>query len=88
VRLKCADASVHPSTAGLLMSELPGRVDSATTFGDAGALEPDVYVLVRHRIVDLTGLIGKEQMLSLLRTELERVTPAEPAVAIISRKQL
>ncbi len=87
VRLKCGHADVHASTAGQAVTDLGRFIDEATTYGDAGGLEPDVYIIVHHRIIDLTGLMGKEQMLSLLRTELERFAPQEPAVVVLSRKQ-
>ena len=86
IRLKCGHAAVHPCTTQASVTDLGRLIDEATTFGDAGGLEPDVYVLIHHRIVDLTGLVGKDQMISLLRTETERVAPSEPAVVLISRK--
>jgi N-methylhydantoinase A len=87
VRLKCVHAAVHSCTTSSAVSDLARLIDEYTSFGDAGGLEPDVYVLVRHRIVDLSGLVGKDQMVSLLRTEVERFEPLEPAVVLISRKQ-
>jgi len=86
IRLKCAHADVYPCTITSAVSEFSTLIDAFTTFGDAGGLEPDVFVLAGHRIIDLSGLVGKEQMLSLLRTETERFAPAEPAIVLISRK--
>jgi N-methylhydantoinase A/oxoprolinase/acetone carboxylase beta subunit len=87
VRLKCSQASVLTCSVRSAVSDLGGLIDEATTFGDAGGLEPDVYVLVGHRIIDLTGLVGKEQMLSLLRTETERFAGTETAVVLAARKK-
>ena len=87
VRLKCAHAAVHSCTTSSAVSDLARLIDEYTSFGDAGGLEPDVYVLVRHRIIDLSGLVGKDQMVSLLRSEVERFDPTDSAVVLISRKQ-
>jgi len=87
VRLKCTHAAVHSCTTASAVSDLARLIDESTSFGDAGGLEPDVYVLMRHRIIDLSGLVGKDQMVSLLRSEAERFEPSEPAVVLISRKQ-
>lgn len=86
VRLKCAHADVHQYAISSVVAEFGTLIDACTTFGDAGGLEPDVFVLAGQRIIDLSGLVGKEQMLSLLRTETERFAPAEPAIVLISRK--
>jgi len=61
-------------------------VDDMTVYGDAGALHPDVFVLVSGRIVDLSGLTSKDQILSLLRVETESFSGNEPAIALIARK--
>jgi len=87
VRLKLSHAEVNEGTISSLLTGFTKLVDEFTTFGDAGGLEPDVFVLVRHRIIDLSGLVGKDQMLSLLRTELERFDSSEPALVLISRKE-
>jgi N-methylhydantoinase A/oxoprolinase/acetone carboxylase beta subunit len=86
VRLKCPRAVVHPGTVASVLSDFAGIIDEFTTFGDAGGLEPDVMVLAGHRIVDLSGLVSKDQMLSLLRAETERFAGSETAVALISKK--
>jgi hypothetical protein len=86
IRLKSPHAEIYQRTVAATVSEFGSLVDAFTTFGDAGGLEPDVFVLAGPRIIDLGGLVGREQMLSLLRVEAERFDPGEPAILLLSRK--
>jgi N-methylhydantoinase A len=86
VRLKLPDAWVYGGRIGELLSRLAQLVDEFTMFGDAGGLQPDVFVALSGRIIDLSGLTTKDQVISLLRTEAEGFSADEAAVAILSRK--
>ncbi|HAE38260.1 MAG TPA: hypothetical protein DCG57_06425, partial [Candidatus Riflebacteria bacterium] len=63
---------------------LGNLIEELTVFGDAGGLHPDVFCIVSGRIIDLSGLVSKDQILSLLRAELERFSADEPAIALVS----
>lgn len=58
-----------------------------TTYGDAGALLPDIYLLIGRKIIDFTGLILESQILSLLDIETKNILPTEDAVVIASQKK-
>lgn len=85
VRLKLRDADVHPATVRTVTAELGPMVEDRTAYGDAGGLLPDVFVLVSGRIIDLSGLASREQIVALARAETETFPAEEPAVAILSR---
>ncbi len=87
IRLKLSDAVVRTGVVGTIPSQLHQLVDEFTMYGDAGALQPDVYVLVVGRIVDLSGLINKEQVLSLLQAETESFSRDETAIVLVSKKE-
>jgi N-methylhydantoinase A/oxoprolinase/acetone carboxylase beta subunit len=87
IRLKLNNGRVHAGTVSNLAAGLSGLIEELTMYGDAGGLQPDVFVIVSGRIVDLSGLVSKEQVLSLLRTETEHYGPAEHAIALVSKKQ-
>lgn len=86
VRLKLSDCSLKTGTVSTISSTLGQLIDDLTIFGDAGGLNPDVFVIVSGRIVDLSGLVSKDQVLSLLRAETERFHPEEAAIALVSKK--
>lgn len=87
VRLKLNDCYTHASTVANLPSGLNQLIDEFTMYGDAGGLQPDVFVIVSGRIIDLSGLVSKEQVLSLLRTETQSFSANENAIALVSKKQ-
>jgi N-methylhydantoinase A len=86
VRLKLLDAMPIASTQSQILGDLSRAIEEQTTFGDAGGLPPDVFVLVSGRVIDLSGLASKEQTLTVLRAELERFSATETVVALVSEK--
>jgi len=84
IRLKLADATTRAGTVATIYGMMSDLIEELTMFGDAGGLHPDVFCVVAGRILDLSGLVGKEQILSLLRVELERFGGDEPAVALMA----
>ncbi len=87
VRLKLTDCTVNAGDVSSMHSALGKLVDEFTMYGDAGGLQPDVFVVVSGRIIDLSGLVSKDQVLSILRAETQNVSPHEPAVALVAGKQ-
>lgn len=88
IRLKLEDARAQPDRVSGLPSTLSRLIDELTTYGDAGALQPDLFVIVSARIIDLSGLATKDQMLSLLRAETESYGNNEPVIALVAHKRL
>ena len=88
MRLKLADAATARGPLSVLLAQLSALVDDMTTFGDAGGLMPDVFLAVAGRIVDLSGLATRDQVLSLARAESDTLGADEDAVAILARKRL
>lgn len=56
-----------------------------TIYGDAGKEMPDLFVIYRGRVLDMSGLINMDQILSLLQIELNSVSDEEPIAALIRR---
>ncbi len=46
-------------------------IDENTLFTDAGAQLPKVYILFKQKLIDLSGIIDKDQLLSLTNLEIE-----------------
>ena len=85
VRLRLADAEVSATSVEKLPEALGHAMAAATDYGDAGALLPQVFVLVGARILDLSGLGAIDQVLGMLRADLEHEPRAAAAVLLVAR---
>lgn len=86
VRLQLNNAHCEPTALNEIRKRLPVLIEALTTFGDAGGLVPDLYLLLGQRIIDLTGLIDQGQILALIDQETQHAKPDEPAVLLARRK--
>ena len=62
-------------------------IEELRSYGDAGELMPDVFVVVSGKIVDLSGLIHLSQILSLVEFDLKDLPPAENAIVLAVKKR-
>ena len=85
VRLKLRDARVLAATVRSVPADLGTLIEELTAYGDAGGLLPDVFLAVSGRIVDLSGLVSRDQIVAMARAETEQFPGDEPAIAIASR---
>jgi len=87
IRLQLSNAHVISCVQENIRSEMAGIIQEHTVFGDAGALVPDIYLLVSGRILDLCGLIDASQVQALLDVELKDIPHDEPLVFLSRAKQ-
>ena len=87
IRLQIDDCLCRPMEAGNVKKYIPEIFSQLTSFGDAGALVPDLFLLVGGKILDMTGLVQESQIFSLLDIELARVLPQEGVVVIAAGKK-
>lgn len=85
IRLQKDDAKVLVFTKEELTTCFSSFVDSMTLYSDAGATLPKTYLFFGQRTSDLSGVINKEQMLSLAEMELEFVGEDQPIIAVAAR---
>lgn len=83
VRLQLRNGDAFVGTKATLVSSLRAFFEKHTIYGDAGRELPDLFVLFRGRIVDMSGLVNLDQILGLLQVELHQVADDEPAVALL-----
>jgi hypothetical protein len=88
VRLVVPDAVAAAGPLSALVGRLNADLDELTTYGDAGGLIPDVFLVVAGKLVDLSGLATRDQVISLVRAESDTFGGDEPAVAILARKRV
>lgn len=86
VKLQLNDAVLESCSKAELKKTLLPLLEQLTSYGDAGGLTPDVYVLLQQRILDLSGLIEASQIMALLEQELQHVAEDAALVVLAQRK--
>ncbi|MBC7187523.1 MAG: hydantoinase, partial [Calditrichaeota bacterium] len=88
IRLQLQDcASVAATTVQEAKSVVASLIESLTTYGDAGGLVPDLYVLLSAKIIDMTGLVQESHINAVLEIELQGLPAQEPLVILATRKR-
>ncbi|MHB2155941.1 hydantoinase/oxoprolinase family protein [Calditrichota bacterium GD2] len=87
VRLQINDCQVVQTNVDKVREQMNEMIKAQTTFGDAGPLLPDIFLLVSARIIDFSGLIEPAQISALVDAELKQVPADETVVLIGARKQ-
>lgn len=86
IRLQLNNALVENAIVKNVKNKVEVLIEKFTTFGDAGALVPDIYIIVSGKLIDLTGLISNSQIIAVLEMELSKFSSEESVVIIISPK--
>ncbi len=84
IKLQLQDAEIVETDFEKFEKELENVIDLLTTYGDAGAIAPDVFLIHGHKVVDLTGVMFKEQMLSVARAEIKSSDLTDEKIIIIA----
>ncbi len=87
IRLQLKNCLVESCGATSVKNTINRLIEKLTVFGDAGALVPDIFLLVSGKIVDFTGLIQDAQILALVDIELAKVSCTEQIVVIAAEKK-
>ncbi|MDZ7338945.1 MAG: hydantoinase [candidate division KSB1 bacterium] len=88
IRLQLPDCAAVTATTSREAKPAIGRlVESLTTYGDAGGLVPELYVLLSAKIIDMTGLVQESHITAVLEIELQGIPPQEPVAIIAARRR-
>ncbi len=87
IRLQLNDCMINSVQNGAIKPKIKEMIETLTTFGDAGALVPNVFLLISAKIIDLTGLINESQIMALVDLETSKVPSTDEIVIIASAKQ-
>ena len=87
IKLQINDCIVEEVKAIDTKSKISSIISKLTSFGDAGALVPDIYFLIGSKIIDTSGLILESQILSLVEIELKKISGEESIIIIASEKK-
>ncbi|MEM3492664.1 MAG: hydantoinase/oxoprolinase family protein [Nitrososphaerota archaeon] len=87
IRLRKEKGLIMQSKIANIKESLKRLWDYATIFSDA-LIYPDIFVVMNGNIVDLSGMIDFDHVLSLLEAELEGANPTEDVILIAIRKRV
>ncbi len=86
IRLQKNNGTIYFLLIEDLNLELLNTLNQNTTYGDGGAQIPDCYILIKNRIIDLSGLNSIEQIHTIASSELSGVNEKEQIIALICKK--
>ncbi len=87
IKLQLNDCIVSSVQNGGIKPKIKEMIETLTTFGDAGALVPSIFLLISAKIVDLSGLINEPQIMALVDLETSKVPSTDEIVIIASAKK-
>jgi len=87
IKLQFKNALTKTVKVPEIKNEISKIISDLTSFGDAGALVPDIFILALSKILDFSGLINENQIISLADYELKKVPQDENVVLIASPKK-
>lgn len=87
IKLQLQNAKGLKVNVSEVKSSIAKIISELTSFGDAGALIPDIFIIASSRILDFTGLINETQIISLAEFELSKISQDETVVILASQKK-
>jgi len=82
VRLRLGDACLFVTRSGEAPSEVRSVLERMTIYGDAGKMLPVLHLLVRDKIVTLSGLPEPELVVATAADHVRSTDPSEPSVIV------
>ncbi|GAA4827011.1 hydantoinase/oxoprolinase family protein [Algivirga pacifica] len=87
IRFQLDGGVVVNTTVAAMRGEVKELLERLASFGDAGSLLPDLYVLLGNKLIDLTGLAEASQVIALLEIESKKALADDPVVVIAKQKK-
>lgn len=86
IRLYKNNGKVYRTTIQNFEEDLSKALEQNISYGDAGAEIPDCFIILPNRIVDLSGLIDKEQIISLAKVEISGLSDSDRILILLSKR--
>lgn len=86
IRLQKNSGKVIMFTKDSLTDKFSEFIDENTQYSDAGCTLPKTYLYFNQKSVDLSGVISKDQMMSLAEMEIEFLDNTSSIIAVISHE--
>ena len=86
VRLRVPDAQIVATTRADAETRLRDMLEELTSYGDAGKMLPPVHLLVRDKIVNLSGMLDPEIAVAIAADHLRTLPDGEPSVIVAEQR--
>lgn len=86
VRIQKANGKARKISLEHFEDSMMNVIQDATTYSDAGEEIPDVYVFIGRKIIDLSGLASKQQIISIAKLETQGLNDETRIVALACSK--
>lgn len=86
IKLQINNCLAEETAAAEAKGKIKSFVEKLTSYGDAGALVPDIFILIGGKIVDMSGLVQEAQILSVAEMELKKFPPNDNVILIAQKK--
>ncbi|MGI1690208.1 hydantoinase/oxoprolinase family protein [Thermoanaerobacter uzonensis] len=86
IRLHKNNGKVYRTTIKSFEKDLNKALEQNISYGDGGAEIPDCFIILPNRIVDLSGLIDKEQIISLAKVEISGLSDDDRMLILLSKR--
>ncbi|KHO60990.1 hydantoinase [Thermoanaerobacter sp. YS13] len=86
IRLHKNNGKVSRTTIKSFEKDLNKALEQNISYGDGGAEIPDCFIILPNRIVDLSGLIDKEQIISLAKVEISGLSDNDRILILLSKR--
>lgn len=86
VRFQGRGYTVEHTAAGSLKTRLARALESFTSFGDAGRLLPEVYLVWGGRLLDLSSLASEAQVLALAEVEARGLAESDDVYLLVKER--
>ncbi|WP_247002275.1 hydantoinase/oxoprolinase family protein [Halosolutus gelatinilyticus] len=85
VKLKLEDAAVYEARGESLTRTVERVLNRESVFSNSATKLPNIYIAQGNRLVDISGMSTRDQVLSLVDIELEDVGPDEELVIVAEK---
>lgn len=87
IKIQLSNAEVVETHINRFEKDLADVIDGLTIYGDAGAIAPDVFIIYGSKVIDLSGVMFKEQMFSVARSELKSANFIDEKLIILAEER-
>ena len=85
IRLQRKNGGVHCGKFRNLDAHIKRMIDEFTVYGDSGEEVPNLWIVNGSRLIDMSALQSREQILTLAKTELAGVDPDTDLIFIATK---
>jgi proteasome assembly chaperone (PAC2) family protein len=86
IRLHKNNGKVYRTTIKTFENDLNKALEQNIFYGDGGAEVSDCFIILPNRIVDLSGVIDKEQIISLAKVEISGLSDNDRILILLSKR--